>query len=57
MTVNTLNYNLDRLASKGLPIYISEFEVEKANDGEQLKEYKNYFSLFWKHPGVKEMAI
>ncbi len=56
--VSTLKSNLDRLASAtGLPIYISEFEIDEAKDSTQLVNYKTYFSLFWEDPAVKGMTL
>ncbi len=56
--VSTLKYNLDRLASAtGLPIYISEFDINESDDSTQLANYKLYFPLFWESPGVKGMTL
>jgi endo-1,4-beta-xylanase len=55
--VSTLKYNLDRLAATGLPIYISEFDINEPDDGVQLANYKTYFPLFWENPGVKGITL
>ena len=56
--VSTLKYNLDRLASAtGLPIYISEFDINEPDDSTQLANYKIYFPLFWESPAVKGMTL
>lgn len=55
--VSTLKYNLDRLAATGLPIYITEFDINEADDSIQLQNYKTYFPLFWEHPGVKGITL
>jgi endo-1,4-beta-xylanase len=52
-SVATLKYNLDRLAATGLPVYITEFDINEASDSVQLANYKIYFPLFWETPGVK----
>ncbi len=54
---NTLKSNLDRLASIGLPIYITEFDVDEAVDSTQLAQYQVYFSMLWAHPGVKGITL
>ncbi len=55
--IATLEYNLNRLAATGLPIYISEFDINEADDNVQLQNYQTYFPLFWEHPGVKGMTL
>lgn len=44
--------NLDALAATGLPIYISELDVNYANDARHANRLKDLFSLFWSHPSV-----
>jgi endo-1,4-beta-xylanase len=53
----TLTRNLDRLAATGLPIYISEFEVDEADDAQQVAEYQRLFPLLWEHPGVTGITL
>ncbi len=52
-SVPTLKANLERLTATGLPVYITEFEINEASDSIQLANYKIYFPLFWENPGVK----
>ncbi|MFH0990088.1 MAG: endo-1,4-beta-xylanase [bacterium] len=54
---STIQNNLDRIAAKGLPIYISEFEINEADDAVQLQNYKTYFPLLWEHPGVRGITF
>jgi len=54
---STLKSNLHRLAATGLPIYISEFDINEANDSTQLANYRIYFPLFWEEPGVKGITL
>ncbi|MBS3733740.1 MAG: endo-1,4-beta-xylanase [Phycisphaerae bacterium] len=49
--------NLDRLAETGLPIHVSEYDVDRANDEEQLRIYKEQFPLFWEHPAVMGVTL
>ncbi|HUI10373.1 MAG TPA: endo-1,4-beta-xylanase [Bacteroidota bacterium] len=55
--VSTLKENLDRLTALGLPVYISEFDIDEASDSVQLANYQTYFPLFWEDPGVKGMTL
>ncbi len=49
--------NLNRLASTGLSIYISEYDVGAANDSTQLEIYKKQFPLFWTYPDIKGITL
>ncbi len=55
--VATLKYNLDRLVATGLPVYITEFDINEESDSIQLANYKIYFPLFWENPGVKGITL
>lgn len=44
--------NLDRYAATGLPIYVSELDVNFANDARQAQRMRDLFTLFWDHPSV-----
>jgi endo-1,4-beta-xylanase len=56
-SISTINYNLDRLADLGLPIYITEFDINEVNDDTQLESYQTYFPIFWEHPAVAGMTL
>jgi len=49
--------NLDRLAATGLPIYVTELDIDGATDTQQLKDYQRIFPVFWEHPGVKGITL
>ncbi|HEX7572211.1 MAG TPA: endo-1,4-beta-xylanase, partial [Bacteroidota bacterium] len=55
--IGTLKSNLDRLAATGLPVYISEFDINEAADTTQLQNYQTYFPLFWENPGVRGITL
>lgn len=56
--IATLKTNLDKIASAtGLPIYISEFDINEATDSIQLQNYQTYFPLFYADPAVKGMTL
>ncbi len=56
-SIATLKANLDRLGALGLPIYITEFDIDEPNDENQLAQYKIYFPLFWSHPAVQGITL
>jgi endo-1,4-beta-xylanase len=55
--ISTLKSNLNRLAAIGLPIYITEFDINEPVDSIQLQNYKTYFPIFWEHPAVKGITL
>ena len=55
--INTMKANLDRLGATGLPIYISEFDINEPVDSVQLAEYKIYFPMLWENPAVKGITL
>jgi endo-1,4-beta-xylanase len=44
--------NLDTLAAAGLPIYVSELDVNFADDARHAGRLRDLFSIFWSHPSV-----
>ena len=50
--VDTLKKYLDSLAVTGLPIYITEFDIDASNDAKQDSIMEVQFPLFWNHPDV-----
>lgn len=48
---------LDELAETGLDIYITELDINIANDQGQLNKYKDIFPPMWKHPAVKGVTL
>lgn len=55
-SASTLRSNLDALANTGLPIYVSEWDIE-GNDQEQLNEYREKFPVVWEHSGVRGITV
>ncbi|MBN2356877.1 endo-1,4-beta-xylanase [candidate division KSB1 bacterium] len=55
--INTIRSNLDRLAELGLPIYISEFDIDEPDDANQLQQYKIYFPILWYQPAIKGITF
>ena len=48
---------LNQIAALGLPIYISEYDIEKTNDQQQLQVMQQQFPLFYNHPSVKGITL
>lgn len=53
----TMKANLDALAATGIPIYLTEMDIDGMTDLAQLKEMQRVFTLFWEHPGVKGITM
>ncbi|APP00666.1 endo-1,4-beta-xylanase [Xanthomonas perforans] len=49
--------NLDALAATGLPIYVTEFDLDGPTDAQQLADYKRVFPVFWDHPAVHGITL
>ena len=56
--------NLARLAATGLPIYVTEFDIDGADaawglpdDPAQLQRYQALFPVFWESPAVKGVTL
>ena len=55
--------NLDRLAATGLPIHITELELDGVaaggvpGDEVQLADYRRVFPTFWEHPAVEGITL
>jgi endo-1,4-beta-xylanase len=60
--MNNHRNNLNRLAATGLPIYITELDIDGVSQGVlnhevQLAAYQRIFPVFWEHPSVKGVTI
>jgi endo-1,4-beta-xylanase len=49
--------NLNLMAATGLPIYISELDIDGPTDEVQLADYQRIFPIFWEHPAVKGITL
>ena len=49
--------NLDRLAATGLPIYVSEYDMNIGNDDEHDTKFMGLFRTFWDHPSVEGVTL
>ena len=53
----TLKANLDALGATGVPIYLTEVDIDGATDLIQLKEMQRVLPVFWQHPAVKGITF
>jgi endo-1,4-beta-xylanase len=49
--------NLERLAATGLPIYVTELDIDGPTDEVQLADYQRIFPVFWEHPSVRGITL
>ncbi len=56
-SASTISYKLDQLAATGLPIYITEYDVDIADDDDQLEIYQEQFPVIWEHPAVSGITL
>lgn len=52
----TLRGNLDYIAAAGVPIYISEWDID-GSDQAQLREFQQKFPIVWEHPAVAGVTL
>ncbi|XP_033754378.1 LOW QUALITY PROTEIN: endo-1,4-beta-xylanase 1-like [Pecten maximus] len=57
MDITTLKYRLDKIAEAGLPIWITEFTVNEANEGLKADALENMMTLFMSHPAVEGVLL
>ena len=55
--INTIKANLNRLTATGLPVYMSEFDIDEPNDSDQVAQMQIYFPILWENPGVKGITL
>lgn len=49
--------SLDLLASTGLPIHVTELDIDGPTDEQQLADMQRIFPVFWEHPGVAGITL
>jgi endo-1,4-beta-xylanase len=49
--------NLDSLASTGLPIQVTELDIDGPSDEVQLQDYQRIFPAFYEHTGVEGITL
>jgi len=53
----TITNNLNVLGAKGLPVYITELDIDGPTDNAQLLEYQRVFPLLWENPAVQGITL
>lgn len=56
-SMDTVMDNLDVLGTAGLPIYITELDIDGPTDEIQLADYQRIFPTFWEHPAVRGITL
>jgi len=51
-TAQEIQDKLDLISTLGLPLYISEYDIEATNDQTQLEYMQRHFPIFYEHPNV-----
>ena len=52
-----LRASLDEVAALGLPIYVSELDLQSGDDDLQLAMYQRVFPVLWEHPAVVGVTL
>ncbi len=56
-TKESLETNLNKVSALGLPIYVSEYDIAKTDDQEQLQIMQSQFPMLYNHPSVKGITL
>ncbi len=57
-SASQIEEKLNKLANElGLPIYVSEYDINKASDSEQLSIMQSQFPVFYEHPSVVGITL
>ena len=57
LPASQLRSTLNRIADLGLPIYISEYDVQESNEQRQLDIMREQFPVFYDHSSVKGIRL
>lgn len=58
ISTDTVKGYIDKLASStGLPVYISEYDINLADDNKQKTVMQSQFTMFWTDPNVKGVTL
>jgi endo-1,4-beta-xylanase len=53
-----LRTNVDRMADEtGLPVYITEYDINLADDERQKSVMQDQFTMFWENPNIKGITL
>jgi len=56
-SVSDIERKLNQVAGLGLPLYISEYDIAKNNDQDQLRVMQSQFPLFYNHESVAGITL
>jgi endo-1,4-beta-xylanase len=56
-SLSTVQFTLDRMAELGLPLYITEFDLDYSDDIMQAVQMRDMFSVFYEHDAVKGITF
>ena len=56
-SAGTIRSNLDLLAERGLPLMVTEFDIDGPTDKDQLLEYQRVFPILWEHPAMEGITL
>jgi endo-1,4-beta-xylanase len=58
LSAATVQMYIDRIASQtGLPVYVTEYDLDIADDARQKSVLEGQFTMFWNNPNVKGITI
>ena len=57
VAVSRIKTILDKLAETGLPVQITEFDINIKDDAQQLTKYQQLFPAMWEHPAVEGITM
>jgi endo-1,4-beta-xylanase len=58
LPVDTVKMYLDKLTSStGLPVYVSEYDINEADDNQQKNVMQSQFTMFWNDDNVKGITV
>jgi endo-1,4-beta-xylanase len=56
-TTATIKACVDIIAAVGVPLYVTEMDIDGQTDAGQLASYQRVFPIFWEHPAVAGITL
>jgi endo-1,4-beta-xylanase len=57
LPIATVQGFIDKLAATGLPVYITEYDLDLASDADQQKVMQSQFTAFWNDDHIKGITL
>ncbi|MGK3992477.1 endo-1,4-beta-xylanase [Sorangium sp. So ce1024] len=57
INTNTVKNYIDKLASLGKPVHITEYDIGIADDNRQKQVMEEQFTMFWNHPAIPGITL